>query len=172
MKRIAVALVVCVFWLLPSACAVDTRKSNQVGTKIKPIVNGLPQEGERLSRYCTAYNPDPELHDHTIKELVEAGTPFVLIFGTPSHCTQCQNQIDTVKYYREKYENAFEVIHIDQYKNSHVYTQMGVSGDPWTFLVAGNGVIQAVYPGVTTWDNLDDPFARMLGLAPSATAET
>lgn len=165
MKRLVAAAAATALLTIAPGCAVETTKTNRVGDHIKPIVNAVPGPGEKLSKYCTAYNPDPELHKFTIKELVAAGKPFVLIFGTPSHCTQCQNQIDTVRHYQEQYQHAFEVIHIDQYKNSHVYTEMGVAGDPWTFLVDGRGVIQAVYPGVTTWDNLDADFARMLGKA-------
>ncbi len=175
MNRFIALLAVLALSVLVPACGVDTRNTNRVGVHIKPLVNGLPGPGEKLSTYCTAYNPDPNLHLHTIKELVASHTPFILVFGTPAHCTQCQNQLDTVKSYQTRYHNAFEVVHIDQYKNGHVYTEMGVAGDPWTFMVDAQGVIQGVFPGVTTWDNLDPVFERMLhpadpAASPKATA--
>ena len=160
-----IAAVAAVALLAIAGCGVDTHKTNKIGSHIKPVVNALPAPGEKLSTYCTSYNPDPELHRYTIKELVESHTPFVLVFGTPAHCTQCQNQLDTVKHYQEKYHHAFEVVHIDQYKNGQVYTDLGVAGDPWTFMIDGDGIIQGVFPGVTTWDNLDADFDRMLGKA-------
>ncbi|MDH4228701.1 MAG: hypothetical protein OEW11_03020 [Nitrospirota bacterium] len=173
MRRAAVTVALLALFLPLAACGIDTEKSNRVGSHIRPIVNAIPGPGESLGTYCTAYNPDPELHNHTIAELVAAHTPFILLFGTPSHCTQCQNQIDTVRGYRKQYHNAFEVIHIDQYKNSEVYTALRVKGDPWTFLIDANGVIEAIYPGVTTWDNLDGAIKKMLAVqrtpdAPSA----
>ena len=158
---IAVAAVAALC-LIPAGCGFDQAKV-RVGKKIERVTNGVPAEGEKLSKYCTAYNPDPSLHNHTITELLDRKQPFILVFGTPSHCTQCQNQLDTVRAYREEYKGAFEVIHIDQYKNDHVYTALNVKGDPWTFLIDGEGVIQGVYPGVTTWDNLKPTIARMLG---------
>lgn len=169
--RYATALLGAVLWLLPTACSVDT--TQLVGTHIKPLANAIPGPGEDIHTYCTAYNPDPDLHDHTIAELVAAHKPFILLFGTPAHCTQCQNQIDTVRSYREKYDHAFEVVHIDQYKNGQVYTALGVRGDPWTFLINADGVIQDIFPGVTTWDNLEGAIRRMLGkdgAPPEATA--
>ncbi len=170
MSRLITAVAIMVVMTM-AGCGVDTRKGNRVGSHIKPIVNGLPGPGEKLSIYCTSYNPDPKLHQFTIKQLVESHTPFVLVFGTPAHCTQCQNQLDTVKSYQTKYKHAFEVVHIDQYKNGHVYTELGVAGDPWTFMVDGQGVIQGVFPGVTTWDNLDDVFEAMLATAPPEAAK-
>lgn len=169
MRRVINIVALAAVVVLASACGVNTDK-NRVGTPIGKVVNGIPASAAELSKYCTAYNPDPSLHAHTIKELVEASTPFILIFGTPSHCTQCQNQIDTVKHYKDQYDGAFEVIHIDQYKNSHIYTELRVNGDPWTFLIDGKGIIQAIYPGVTTWDDLSEPIRRMLGEAPEKTA--
>ena len=165
MKRAIAILSATVLWLLPAACGVDTAK-NRVGSKIEPVVNAIPAAGEKLDPYCTAYDPDPSLHNHTIAELA-GKKAFILVFGTPSHCTQCQNQLDTVKSYRDKYNRAFEVIHIDQYKNSDVYTRLRVKGDPWTFLVGADGVVKAIFPGVTTWDNLDEPIRRMLEAAPA-----
>jgi peroxiredoxin len=165
MKRTVSILAVAVLWLLPSACGVDTAK-NRVGSKIEPVVNAIPAAGEPLGPYCTAYSPDPSLHNHTIPELA-GKTPFILVFGTPSHCTQCQNQLDTVKSYRDKYNHAFEVIHIDQYKNSEVYTKLRVKGDPWTFLIGADGVVKAIFPGVTTWDNLDGAIRDMLKATPA-----
>ncbi len=165
-----IATVMATALLTVAGCGVDTMKSNRVGQHMKPIVNGLPAAGEKLGKYCTSYNPDPKLHQFTIKQLVESHRPFVLVFGTPAHCTQCQNQLDTVKHYQETYKHAFEVVHIDQYKNGHVYTELGVAGDPWTFMVDGQGVIQGVFPGVTTWDNLEPVFDAMLAKGPKPDA--
>lgn len=162
MTRIAAYVAAAAVWGLATACSVDTQAANRVGNKITPVMNAIPGPGEDLSKYCTAYSPDPGLHNHTIAELA-GNTPFILVFGTPAHCTQCQNQLDTVKFYQKKYDHAFEVIHIDEYKNSQVYSALHVKGDPWTFLIDAKGIIQAVYPGVTTWDNLDEPIRRMLG---------
>jgi len=155
-------------WLLPSGCGVNTERL--LGTKIKPLVNEIPGPGDDIHAFSTAYNPDPELYRHTIAEEVKAHKPFILLFATPAHCTQCQNQIDTVRAYREKYQGAFDVIHIDEYKNGQIYTELGVRGDPWTFMIDANGIIQSIYPGVTAYDDLDGPIQRMLGRTPPARA--
>jgi len=160
--RYAAVLLTAALGLLVTACGVDTTRL--VGTHIKPLVNHIPGPGEDYRAFSTAYNPDPELYKHTIAEEVKAHKPFILLFATPAHCTQCQNQIDTVRHYREEYHNAFEVVHIDQYKNGQVYTALGVRGDPWTFLINADGVVQEIFPGVTTWDDLEGALRRMLGM--------
>ncbi len=144
-------------------CEAVVPGATHVGKPVPLVENGTPASGETLAKYCTSYNPDMSLHDHTIPELVASKTPFILIFGTPAHCTQCQNQLDTVKAYQVKYKSEFEVVHIDQYKNDEVYTKMNVKGDPWTFMVNAEGIVTAVYPGVTTWDNLDGDIKNMMG---------
>jgi hypothetical protein len=164
--RYAAVLPAACLGLLVTACGVDTTRL--VGTHIKPLANHVPGPGDDIHTFCTAYDPDPALHVHTIAEEVAAHKPFILLFGTPAHCTQCQTQIDTVRGYRERYKGAFDVIHIDQYKNGQVYTQLGVRGDPWTFLVNADGVIMATLPGVTAYDDLGGEIDKMLQSAAPA----
>jgi hypothetical protein len=155
--------------LLATGCTTDTQ--SLLGTQIKPLVNEIPGPGDDVREYTTAYDPYREFYTHTIAEEVAAHKPFILLFATPAHCTQCQNQIDTVHSYHEQYKNAFDVIHIDQYKNGHVYSALGVRGDPWTFMIDAQGTITGIFPGVTTWDDMDIPIRKMLGEAPAGTPD-
>jgi peroxiredoxin len=152
--------------LLAAGCSPETQ--SLLGTKIQPLHNAIPGPGDDVHTFTTAYDPYPDFYTHTIAEEVAAHKPFILLFATPAHCTQCQNQIDTVHSYHEQYKHAFDVIHIDEYKNGNVYTALGVRGDPWTFLIDATGTITGVYPGVTTWDDMDPPIRKMLGQVPAA----
>jgi hypothetical protein len=153
--------------LVAAGCAPATQAL--IGTKIKPLHNAIPGPGDDVHEYTTAYDPYRDFYTHTIAEEVAAHRPFILLFATPAHCTQCQNQIDTIHSYHEQYQHAFDVIHIDQYKNGNVYTALNVRGDPWTFLIDATGTITGIYPGVTTWDDMDPPIRKMLGQVPAKT---
>jgi hypothetical protein len=151
--------------LVAAGCGVNTQRL--LGTKIKPLHNAIPGPGEDVHQFTTAYDPYRDFYTHTIAEEVAAHKPFILLFATPAHCTQCQNQIDTVHSYHEQYHHAFDVIHIDEYKNGAVYTAVGVRGDPWTFMIDAQGTITGIYPGVTTWDDMDPAIEKMLGKVPA-----
>jgi len=164
MKYRALVLAAAVV-LIAAGCSPSTQ--SLLGTQIKPLENAVPGPGDDFHEYTTAYDPYREFYTHTIAEEVADHRPFILLFATPAHCTQCQNQIDTVHSYHQQYDGAFDVIHIDQYKNGNVYTALGVRGDPWTFMIDAEGTITGIFPGVTTWDDMDIPIRKMLGRAPT-----
>lgn len=169
LKYLALALAI-VGAPLAQGCAPETQ--SLLGTQIQPLKNEIPGPGEDVHDFTTAYDPYHDFYTHTIADEVAAHKPFILLFATPAHCTQCQNQIDTVHGYYEQYEQAFDVIHIDQYKNGRVYSALGVRGDPWTFLINAAGTITGVFPGVTTWDDMDVHLRKMLGEAPAPKPDT
>lgn len=153
--------------LFAAGCSPETQ--SLLGTQIQPLHNAIPGPGEDVHQFTTAYDPYRDFYTHTIAEEVAAHKPFILLFATPAHCTQCQNQIDTVHSYHEQYHHAFDVIHIDQYKNGGVYSALNVRGDPWTFMINAQGTITGVFPGVTTWDDMDPSIQKMLGNVPAPT---
>jgi len=163
--RYRVLLITAAVVLLAAGCSPETQ--SLLGTQIQPLQNAIPGPGEDVHQFTTAYDPYRDFYTHTIAEEVAAHKPFILLFATPAHCTQCQNQIDTVHSYHEQYHHSFDVIHIDQYKNGIVYTALNVRGDPWTLMINAQGTITGVYPGVTTWDDMDPAIEKMLGNVPT-----
>jgi len=97
---------------------------------------------------CSMDRPD-KLHKWKISELRKANKPFLVVFGTPQHCTMCVDQLIRVASLQEKYGDRFAFLHIDEYKDDPVWVEWGVKGEPWTFIVDQKGIVRKVFPGPT-----------------------
>ncbi len=89
------------------------------------------------------------LYRWQIADLLKKGKPFLVVFGTPQHCTMCVDQIVRVAVMEEKYGDRFAFIHVDGYKDNAVWVEWGIKGEPWTYIVDGNGKVRKVFPGQT-----------------------
>lgn len=89
------------------------------------------------------------LYRWQIAKLLAQGKPFLVVFGTPQHCTMCVDQIVRVAVMEEKYGERFAFLHVDGYKDNSVWVEWGVKGEPWTYIVDGRGKVRNVFPGQT-----------------------
>ncbi len=89
------------------------------------------------------------LYSQRISDLLKAGQPFLVVFGTPQHCTMCVDQIVRIAVMEEKYGDKFAFIHVDGYKDTDVWIEWGVTGEPWTFMVDKKGIVRKIFPGQT-----------------------
>ena len=88
-----------------------------------------------------------DLYRWVIADLLDARKPFLVVFGTPQHCTMCVDQIVRVQIMQEKHGDRFAFIHVDGYKDNPVWVEWGVTGEPWTFMVDARGKVSKVFPG-------------------------
>ena len=102
------------------------------------------------------------LYRWRIADLLQQGKPFLVVFGTPQHCTMCVDQIVRVAAMEEKYGDRFAFIHVDGYKDNAVWVEWGVKGEPWTFFVDGKGIVRKVYPGQTELALLEQEVQQLL----------
>jgi hypothetical protein len=106
--------------------------------------------------------PDPQLHDTTVAEAIDAGRPAVVILSTPTYCVSafCGPLTEELATFATEREDAAEFIHIEVWRDFEanelndaaaewIQTSSG-GNEPWVFLVDGDGVIQA------RWDNVVD----------------
>ena len=103
-----------------------------------------------------------DLYRWEIAELLDQDKPFLVVFGTPQHCTMCVDQIIRVQIMQEKHGDRFAFIHVDGYKDIAVWVQWGVTGEPWTFMVDRRGKVRKVFPGQTEIGLLEDEMWRLL----------
>lgn len=89
------------------------------------------------------------LYRWSIADLIENNKPFLVVFGTPQHCTMCVDQLVRIAVMEEMYGDRFAFIHIDGYKDTKVLVEWGVKGEPWTFFVDAKGIVSKVFPGQT-----------------------
>lgn len=102
------------------------------------------------------------LYGWQIADLLQQGKPFLVVFGTPQHCTMCVDQIVRVAVMAEKYGDRFAFIHVDGYKDNAVWVEWGVRGEPWTFIVDSNGKVRKVFPGQTELALLESEVLQLL----------
>ena len=103
-----------------------------------------------------------DLYRWEIANLLEEGRPFLVVFGTPQHCTMCVDQIVRVQIMHEKHGDRFAFVHVDGYKDNAVWVEWGVTGEPWTFMVDAKGEVRKVFPGQTELGLLEDEMHRLL----------
>jgi hypothetical protein len=137
------------------------------GPKVK-VGDRVPRSDNRIAldenqwQEVSSADTKMRLYRWKIADLVEKGKPFLVVFGTPQHCSMCVDQLTRVAAMEEKYGERFAFIHVDGYKDSAVWIQWGVKGEPWTFLVDAKGVARKVFPGQTELPLLEENIEKLL----------
>jgi len=118
------------------------------GDKVPASEHRTAAEAGSRKAVCSMERPD-NLHKWKISELRKANKPFLVVFGTPQHCTMCVDQLIRVASLQEKYGDRFAFLHVDEYRDDAVWVEWGVKGEPWTFIVDQKGIVRKVFPGPT-----------------------
>jgi hypothetical protein len=67
-----------------------------------------------------------------------------------------------LKAIMDKYQNRMIFIHIDQYENPQAYKAYQVMGDPWTYIVDKNGIVNFERAGRMLYGELDGAIQKIL----------
>jgi hypothetical protein len=135
-----------------------------VGDAAPKSLNKVLAPGAEQSTVSTM-DTKARLYRWRIADLVEQGRPFLVVFGTPQHCSMCVDQLVRVAYMEEKYGERFAFVHVDGYRDSAVWVQWGVKGEPWTFLVDASGRVRSIFPGQTELPLLEREIVRLMKAA-------
>ncbi len=132
-----------------SACDSEAFKpGTAVGDKVPEVGNRVIASGETWHDVCSMDTPD-KLHHWNIADLLSENKPFLVVFGTPQHCTMCVDQLVRVATLQEKYGDRFAVLHVDGYKDNPTWVAWAIKGEPWTFVVDEKGVVREIFAGPT-----------------------
>lgn len=115
-----------------------------------------------LSKITTYRQPDPRMYQYSVDKALLTGKPIVLEFATPGHCTNCDQQLQMLKGVMDEYQDRMIFIHIDQYANPQAYKAYRVMGDPWTFIIDKNGVVQFEQAGRMLLGEMDSALKHVL----------
>ncbi len=107
----------------------------------------LSDVGGDFSKITTYRQPDARMYQYSVDKALATGKPVVLEFATPGHCTVCDGQLQMLKALVDQYQDQIIFIHLDQYQNPQAFNAYKVMGDPWTFVIDGNGVVVFQQPG-------------------------
>jgi thiol-disulfide isomerase/thioredoxin len=132
-----------------------------VGDAVPRSINRVLAPGEDWRR-VTTMDTRVRLYRWRIADLLAQRRPFIVVFGTPQHCTSCVDQLSRVALVEEKYGEQFAFVHVDGYKDSAVWVEWGVKGEPWTFVVDTQGRVRKVFPGQTETALLEEQVRALL----------
>ncbi len=112
------------------------------------------------------------LHTRSLDELVGAGRPVAVLFGTPARCQSryCGPVLDQLLSVWDRYSPRLELVHVEIYRDLTSYdlvpatrTWLGETGEPFLFVMDGSGVVQARLSGAFATDEVTAAFDRVLG---------
>ena len=147
--------------LLLAGC--EMQPGVNVGTMSPSIsTKTLADVGGDFSLITTYRYPDERMYQYSLDEALQTGKTIVLEFATPGHCTVCDKQLQMLKGLLDKYESDVLFLHMDQYRNPEAFTAFKVMGDPWTYVIDANRVIQFKRAGHVLYDELDATLVRVL----------
>ncbi len=136
----------------------------KVGDTVPASSNRVLKPGQDW-REVTTMDTRVRLYRWRIADLVEQRKPFIVVFGTPQHCSMCVDQISRVAMAEEKYGERFAFVHVDGYKDDAIWTAWGVKGEPWTFVVDTRAKVRKIFPGQTEPSLLEDQIKVLLAEA-------
>lgn len=150
--------------LLSLACS---NTDNTYGPKIRvgdtaPKSNNRTVENSDKWYEVSTMDSKVSLYRWRIADLINQKKPFMVVFGTPQHCTMCVDQIVRIAIMEEQYGDRFAFIHVDGYKDNSVWVEWGIKGEPWTFFVDAEGVVTKVLPGQTEIALLESEMQALL----------
>lgn len=144
-------------------CGAAPEGSLQVGSVAPQIkTKTLADVDGDFSRITSYRYPDERMYQYSLDEAMKLGKPIVLEFATPGHCTVCDKQLQVLKGILTKYEDDVVFLHMDQYQNPEAFIAFNVMGDPWTFIIDQDQVVQYKQAGRVLYGELDSVLQKVL----------
>lgn len=157
-------LFVSLAMMLLLGCGAAPENSLQVGSAAPQVkTKTLADVDGDFSRITSYRYPDERMYQYSLDEALAQGKPIVLEFATPGHCTVCDKQLQMLKGLLAEYENDVIFLHMDQYQNPEAFKAFKVMGDPWTYIIDADQVVQYKQSGRVLYGELDYAIKKVLG---------
>ena len=155
----------------------ETSATPAIGDPAPASVTPKASDVEDLSHITTAEEPDPGLYALSIHEAVAEAKPFVVLFATPAYCVSftCGPQVQELSGLREKFDGRANFIHVEVFKDPHLIEggrptgglvdsveEWGLPTEPWTFVVADDGIVQAKFEQYTPPSVIEDALLEVI----------
>ena len=157
-------LIVALAGLMLVGCAIEPPEGTlRVGGQAPLVKTATLKDVEGdMSRLTTYRYPDERMYQYSIDEALQLGKTVLVEFATPGHCTVCDKQLQMLKAMIAKYGDDVVFLHMDQYKNPQAFIAFQVRGDPWTFIVDKEGIVQWKQSGRVLYGELDYNLGRIV----------
>lgn len=104
-----------------------------------------------ISKLTSGSDPVPGLYEMTVAEAVASGLPTVVSLATPAFCQTriCGPVIGSVESVYDDFGDRANFIHLEIYKEFDTLTladeveEWGLTSEPWTFVLDGDGIVAA-----------------------------
>jgi len=139
-----------------------------------PSHNLTVRDEPDLSKITSDANPDPDFYQLTIAEAIAAHKPFVVAFATPGYCqtATCAPNMLVLRKLKDQHKAQVNFIHVEVYpypfgpsfkamRRVPPMDEWNLHTEPWTFLVDGEGRIQARYEGGITFTELEPALVQL-----------
>lgn len=119
------------------------------------------------SRAATGKIPDPELHEATVADSIQAGRPVLVVVATPVYCVSrfCGPVTDMIQDLAADYGDRADFIHIEVWRDYEGQVVNRGAADwilreqtlqePWVFLVGADGRVAARWDNVATRQEIE-----------------
>jgi hypothetical protein len=142
-------------------------RSRAPGVGDRAIASDTPTLADAPAEEITTQRPpDTELLRTSVKQALEEGSPFVVVFATPEFCVSraCGPTVSVVQTVAGELEGSgVRFIHVEIYKDNDPdlgpnewVQEWRLPSEPYTFLVDADGVIRARFEGAFSVDELRD----------------
>lgn len=145
-----------------------------VGSPAVPSKTLTVDDKPDLAQLTSSPNPDPDFYQLSVAEALAAQKPFVLEFSTPGYCQTavCGPNMLVLGKLKEQFHEQVNFIHVEVYpypfgeafaKQQFVpaMKEWGLRTEPWTFLIDGQGIVQARYEGGLTYTELEPALKQL-----------
>lgn len=118
-----------------------------------------------MDALTTDPRPAPRFYRTSIRQAVEAAIPFVVVFGSPRHCSSagCAHMLDVAKRVAAG-TTELTFIHVELYRDPEseaperldpAVGEWGLPSEPWLYVVGADGIVTARYELAVTQDELE-----------------
>lgn len=152
----------------------EQSRTPMVGSQAIPSDSLTAADVPELAQLTSDPNPDAELYQLSVADALAAKKPFLVAFSTPSFCETavCSPNLFVIKKLKDQYQGQVNFIHVEVYqypfgesfqaqRRVPAMSEWKLRTEPWTFLVDGDGVIQAKYEGGVTFAELEPALAQL-----------
>ena len=145
-----------------------------VGSPAIASKNLTQKDVRNVEQLTSDAKPDTDLYQMTIADAISAKKPFLVAFSTPGFCQTavCGPNLEVIKKLKGELKGQVNFIHVEvypypfdesasQHKLVSTMTEWKLQSEPWTFLVDGQGIIQAKYEGGITFVEMEPALKQL-----------
>ncbi len=149
----------------------EKAESPAIGELAPRSVTATASDTDDIAAITSAFTPDPDLYQVSLREALEQDKPVLVAFSTPRFCVSatCGPQLEVVSRMKDRYSDRANFIHVEVFKDPHLIKggrpptggyvsaveEWNLPSEPWTFIIDKSGRVHAKFEQFTTEEELE-----------------